>query len=73
MKSKGKLHWIAKQKYINGTLHLTSSGWRFEPTAKRIAQDSWIISDKMPWVNGNVLTWIDDDGIDNYTFAENKK
>ena len=64
MKSKGKLHWIAKHKYINGTLHLTSSGWLFEPTAKRYAP--WIISDKMPDVNGKILTWVTDDG--DYTF-----
>lgn len=62
---KGKMFWKKNQPLdVNcsvafvGQLFITSRGWRFTTTAS----ESYAVSDKMPYVDGNQLTWVNEHG-----------
>ena len=60
---KGRLFWsiLKTESPWNGKvgrLFITSRGWKFVSAAF----ESCIISDQMPHVDGNELTWVDEDG-----------
>ena len=65
----GKLYWVAKRRYIDGTLYHTPSGWLFVPVASQrqrvrshIVEHSFIIAKEPPYRRGTLMVWTDDAG-----------